>query len=324
MNELESTATLFISCMIIIACSGCLENVFDKNEENEIFMEKGLIKDCIVFDDKERCWLLLVPESIDLSIESPLVVDMHGIGGNMYLQHNLTRFANVSEEYGVYVVYPQGHNNEWNMGDDICCGDDDDFGFILEMIEIIKQKYTVDESRIYSTGWSNGCGMTQRLAAQASEIFAAAACSSMYFMDDPTADYSPIPFMEIHGLVDELVHYPTVSLVGFYYGVYNVEAALVGAIQNFENWADMNGCQGLIPEIIALEEDYDIRAYTDCENGAEVRLMTQYYSSHNPYLNDYPASSGIGRGKGNPTGIPTTEILWDFLNQHSKVIDNDN
>jgi polyhydroxybutyrate depolymerase len=192
------------------------------------------------------------------------------------------------------------------------------------MIEIIKQKYTVDESRIYSTGWSNGCGMTQRLAAQASEIFAAAACSSMYFMDDPTADYSPIPFMEIHGLVDELVHYPTVSLVGFYYGVYNVEAALVGAIQNFENWADMNGCQGLIPEIIALEEDYDIRAYTDCENGAEVRLMTQYYSSHNPYLNDYPASSGIGRGKGNPTGIPTTEILWDFLNQHSKMIDNDN
>ena len=44
---------------------------------------------------------------------------------------------------------------------------------------------------------------------------------------------------------------------------------------------------------------------------------------NNPYLNDYPASSGIGRGKGNPTGIPTTEILWDFLNQHSKIIDND-
>ena len=135
--------------------------------------------------------------------------------------------------------------------------------------------------------------MTQRLAAQASEIFAAAACSSMYFWEDPSPDYSPIPFMEIHGLVDELVHYPSVSLVGFYYGVYNIEAALVGAIQNFENWADMNGCQGLMPEIIDLQEDYDIRAYSDCENGAEVRLMTQFYTSHNPYLNDYPASSGV-------------------------------
>ena len=323
MKKLKSVSWICIF-LVVSSFTGCLDNIIGKEEINNINRNTGLNKYCIDFDDKERCWLLLVPENIDYSKESPLVIDMHGIGGNMYLQHNLTRFANVSEEHGVYVVYPQGHNNEWNMGDDICCGDDDDFGFILEMIEIIKQKYTVDESRIYSTGWSNGCGMTQRLAAQASEIFAAAACSSMYFMDDPTADYSPIPFMEIHGLVDELVHYPTVSLVGFYYGVYNVEAALVGAIQNFENWADMNGCQGLIPEIIALEEDYDIRAYTDCENGAEVRLMTQYYSSHNPYLNDYPASSGIGRGKGNPTGIPTTEILWDFLNQHSKMIDNDN
>jgi polyhydroxybutyrate depolymerase len=255
---------------------------------------------------------------MDLAKENPLIIDMHGIGGNMYLQHNLTRFSNISEEYGVYVVYPQGFNNEWNMADDLCCGDDDDFGFILEMIETITLKYAVDESRIYSTGWSNGCGMTQRLAAQASGIFAAAACSSMYFWEDPSPDYSPIPFMEIHGLVDELVHYPSVSLVGFYYGVYNIEAALVGAIQNFENWADMNGCQGLMPEIIDLQEDYDIRAYSDCENGAEVRLMTQFYTSHNPYLNDYPASSGVGRGKGNPTGIQTTQILWDFLNQYSK------
>ena len=160
--------------------------------------------------------------------------------------------------------------------------------------------------------------MTQRLAIQASEIFAAAACSSMYLLDDPSPNYSPIPFMEIHGLVDELVHYPSVSLVGFYYEIYDVEAALVGAIQNFENWADLNGCQGLFPEIIAVEDDYDIRAYSDCESGAEVRLMTQFYASHNPYLNDYPASSGVGRGKGNPTGIQTTEILWEFLSQHSK------
>ena len=319
MKKLKSVSWICIF-LVVSSFTGCLDDIIGKEENNNNNRNTGLNKYCIDFDDKERCWLLLVPENIDYSKESPLVVDMHGIGGNMYLQHNLTRFANVSEEHGVYVVYPQGHNNEWNMGDDICCGDDDDFGFILEMIEIIKQKYTVDESRIYSTGWSNGCGMTQRLAAQASEIFAAAACSSMYFMDEPSADYSPIPFMEIHGLVDELVHYPSVSLVGFYYGVYNVEAALIGAIQNFENWADMNECQGLIPEIIALEEDYDIRAYTDCENGAEVRLMTQFYSSHNPYLNDYPASSGIGRGQGNPTGIATTQILWEFMSQFSKVI----
>ena len=225
MKSMNRQIVVLIVCLISSANIGCLDNIFEEDEEGYHSIETGLTKQCINYDDKERCWLLLIPGNLTADDLSPLVIDMHGIGGNMYLQHNLTRFANISEEYGVYIAYPQGYDNEWNMADDLCCGDDDDFGFILEMIEVIKQKYIIDESRIYSTGWSNGCGMTQRLAIQASEIFAAAACSSMYLLDDPSPNYSPIPFMEIHGLVDELVHYPSVSLVGFYYGVYDVEAA---------------------------------------------------------------------------------------------------
>ena len=319
---MERIATVLLSCLLLTINSGCLDNFFESDEETTYYDEAGLSKDCIVHDNSYRCWLILIPENVANNEKVPLVIDMHGIGGTMYLQHNLTQFANLSQEHNFLVAYPQGNDNSWNMADDLCCGDDDDFGFILKMIETIIQRYTVDESRIYSTGWSNGCGMTQRLVAQASEIFAAGACSSMYFLDEPSPDYSPIPFMEVHGLVDELVHYPSLSLVGFYYGVYDVEAALVGAVQNFENWAELNGCQDLLPDIIALEEDYDIRAYSDCENGAEVRLMTQFYASHNPYLNDYPASDGVGRGKGNPTGIQTTEVLWEFLNQHSKSFEN--
>tara|TARA_B100000945_G_scaffold173804_1_gene139242 strand:- start:15 stop:959 length:945 start_codon:yes stop_codon:yes gene_type:complete len=308
----------FIILLLVSSFSGCLDNLLGSEETENHSAPVGLSKQCINYDDKERCWLLLVPGNLTANDRTPLVIDIHGIGGNMYLQHNLTRFANISERDGVYIAYPQGYDNEWNMADDLCCGDDDDFGFILEMIKTIEQKYIIDESRIYSTGWSNGCGMTQRLAVQASGIFAAAACSSMYLLDEPSSNYSPIPFMEIHGLVDELVHYPSLSLVGFYYGVYELDSLLIGAVQNFENWADLNGCQGLFPEIIAVEEDYDIRSYSDCENGAEVRLMTQFYTSHNPYLNDYPASDGVGRGKGNPTGIQTTEVLWDFIKQYSK------
>ena len=206
---MEKSTIALVACLLFTFNTGCLGEFF-KDEDNRKIIY--LSKDCINYDEKERCWLILIPENMDLAKENPLIIDMHGIGGNMYLQHNLTRFANISEEYGVYVAYPQGFNNEWNMADDLCCGDDDDFGFILRNDrKLLHKKYAVDESRIYSTGWSNGCGMTQRLAAQASEMLQPLLAHLCIFWDEPSPDYSPIPFMEIHGLVDELVHYPSVS-----------------------------------------------------------------------------------------------------------------
>ena len=45
--------------------------------------------------------------------------------------------------------------------------------------------------------------------------------------------------------------------------------------------------------------------------------MTLFYAQHNPYINDDPVSDP-GRGSGNPTEIPSTEIIWDFMKQYSK------
>ena len=43
MNELGKAATLFVTCMISTAFSGCLDNVFKNDEENEMFMEKVVL-----------------------------------------------------------------------------------------------------------------------------------------------------------------------------------------------------------------------------------------------------------------------------------------
>ena len=116
----------FITLLLLSSFSGCLDNLLGNEETENSSPPVGLSKQCILHDDKERCWLILIPENIDFTKENPLIIDMHGTGGSMYLQHNLTRFANISEEYGFYVAYPQGFNNEWNMADDLCCGDEDD------------------------------------------------------------------------------------------------------------------------------------------------------------------------------------------------------
>ena len=65
---------------------------------------------------------------------SPLVIDMHGGGDDVYQQYNTSRFANISELDSVVIAYPQGYGNLWNQTDGLCCSDEDDFGFILKMI----------------------------------------------------------------------------------------------------------------------------------------------------------------------------------------------
>ena len=311
---------LLVSSMV----SGCVSDPtkVDTEEDNPVEVdpdyEPNISEHCTDYDELERCWLLLVPLILNESAPAPLLVDMHGNGDDMYQQRWTSDFANISMEQGFFVAYPQGHNNAWNHGsslipcsDELRCSEEDDVGFILQMLDTIMQNHSVDKSRVYVTGWSNGCGMTQRLAVQASEVFAAAGCMAMYRFAEVQSDYSPIPFMEVHGLLDEIVLYATTAPAAPVFGPEK------GAIQNLESWADLNGCQGSIPEVIVSEEDYDIRGYTDCENEAQVMLVSLFFAAHNPYEHDDPVADP-GRGWANPTGVPSSTIVWEFVSQFSK------
>ena len=280
--------------------------------------ESQFSEHCIQYDNLERCWLLLVPMSLNESGNVPLVVDIHGGGDDMYQQRWTSDFANISMEQGFIVAYPQGHNDLWNMGWDsitcsvgIVCPEEDDVGFILQMVDIIMQNHSIDNSRIYLTGWSNGCGMTQRLAVEASDIFAAAGCMSMYRFVEAPSDYLPIPFIEVHGLLDEIVQYATTAHSAPFFGPEK------GAIQNLESWAELNGCQGTTPEVLESQDDYDIRGYTNCENETQVMLVTMFFAAHNPYEHDDPVHDP-GRGWANPTGVPTSTFIWEFMSKFSK------
>jgi len=317
------TWPLILLLIISSTMGGCIieegEDAQDIASTDEILdQESQFSEHCIQYDNLERCWLLLVPMSLNESGKVPLIVDIHGGEDDMYQQRWTSDFANISMEQGFIVAYPQGHNNLWNMGWDpitcsagILCTEEDDVGFILQMVDTITQNHSIDNTRIYSTGWSNGCGMTQRLAVEASDVFAAAGCMSMYRFVEAPSDYLPIPFMEVHGLLDEIIQYTTTAHSAPIFGPEK------GAIQNLESWAELNGCQGTTPEVIESQDDYDIRGYTNCENETQVMLVTLFFAAHNPYEHDDPVTQP-GRGGANPTGVPTSTMVWEFLSKFSK------
>tara|TARA_B100000530_G_scaffold336878_1_gene293211 strand:+ start:1790 stop:2785 length:996 start_codon:yes stop_codon:yes gene_type:complete len=321
--------TLTVFLLILMPFSGCIgfeDEVIENSNEEEIIESNIYSIHCQEYDYLERCWKLLVPDSIENDTLVPLVVDIHGYTQDMDKHSNMTGFAEIAIEEGFIVVYPDGYENSWNAGD-FCCGvafeeGIDDLNFLIGLVENIIDTQPIDTDRIYVSGWSNGCGMTQMLAVEASELFTAAGCMSFYLIAPPSSDYSPIPFMEVHGLLDDLILYGNTGLLY----VFGQETGWLeeGAIQNLEDWKDLNNCEGIAPEIITIQDDYDIRGYSDCENGAEVRLMTLNYGGHNPYAKDcedYESDSpddAVWSCRKNPTGIESTRILWDFLNDFSK------
>ena len=91
-------------------------------------------------------------------------VDIHGNTLTMENQRDLSQFDDIAEENGVVAVWPQGHDNSWNSG--YCCSTAgemqlNDTGLILEIIDKVVANHSIDESRIYLTGWSNGCSLSQ-------------------------------------------------------------------------------------------------------------------------------------------------------------------
>ena len=322
------TCPLVMSSLILSSfmLSGCLSSegsgILESEGEPEEEFQGMDYAECMIFEELERCWNVFVPSTVNITDNVPLIIDLHGNTVTMQNQRILSEFDEIAENNGVMAVWPQGHNNSWNAG--YCCSTAgqmglNDTGFILDMIEIIALNHSVDVNRIYLTGWSNGCIMSQRMALQASNLIAAVACTSGYlgFLDD--SEYIPIPIMEMHGVFDEIAQYSnSVRIALLEEDSQNIEAIQSGAHENLYDWANFNGCEGLIADSITPNSSYTIERFTSCENNSEVVLFTSLNGGHNLYEND-ACDLGIGWSCwGNQGVFDTHQIIWDFVSRYSK------
>ena len=310
-------------CALLISLaglSGCIGEAAHASEltspEDETPpAQAALFDECIQHDGHERCWLTHIPSTYDPASPAPLLINMHGFGGTNSDFYNYSQFNVLAEEEGFVTLYPQGVEDSWNAG--WCCGEAKDVGiddvdFILTMIETVSTNISFDATRIYSSGHSNGCAMTHKLANEASHVFAAAGCMALYLLEEPHPSYSPISLIEVHGVVDAIIPYGTSYSSSLYF-----DASLdgeEGAIQNIMDWAKMNGCEdsGGLPKVFETYADYSVMGYDACEMDTEVQLVTLNFANHWPYP---------GIDFDNPTDVDTVQIVWDFMSRFSKSDD---
>ncbi len=138
-------------------------------------------------DGHLRRWLTYVPSSYRPGAKLPLVVAIHGYSSSIFAFTGDSRWQDVAEKNRFIVVFPQAYVNAFPSRGEVYAPvwhtysyaltetATDDVEFIRQLIGITEQRYSIDATRVYATGHSNGATMTWALGLDAAELFAAIA-----------------------------------------------------------------------------------------------------------------------------------------------------
>jgi polyhydroxybutyrate depolymerase len=242
-----------------------------------------------------RIYRVHVPSGYDGSVPVPLVLDIHPLGANAEQQEAVSGMRGESDAHGFLVVYPQGVDDTWNAG--ICCGNAtiDDVGFLRALVASISAEANIDGRRVYATGLSNGGAMSQRLACDAADLFAAVAPMAFPVPFRPLSACQPVrakPVLTMMGLTDVVVPYN-----GGGFG---------SAPSTFAYWRDLDGCGSGAPDQVVERGRSRCETYTSCTQGARAGLCSVFANSfvgtslegHVVYFND---------------DFALADVAWQFL-----------
>jgi len=119
------------------------------------------------------------------------------------------RWETHATRHHMVVLYPRGRDLSFNAGR--CCGvsamrEVDDDAFLLKMLDVAKDLYPPDTTRLYLTGFSNGGMMAYRFACQHPEKVAAIGVVAAAYMARPVCmPHAAVPVMHIHGRLDGML-----------------------------------------------------------------------------------------------------------------------
>ena len=279
----------------------------------------------LVHSGLRRSYIVHIGAACDLNRPAPLVIVLHGGGGNGAGMVKLTGFNVVSDREGFIVVYPDGIDRHWNDGRGVEWyrahrQDIDDVGFISALTDELSRKLNIDAKRVYATGISNGGMMSYRLGCELSDRIAAIAAVAASLAVNKVKEWSPtrpIPVMIIAGTADPLVPWN-----GGYirYGE-RIYGTVLSVPETVEFWVEKNGCPARpvvrrLPDLDPTDGTVVRReVYSGCKGGAEVVLYAVEGGGHTwPGGLQYLPERIIGKTS---REFSASEVIWQFFKQHS-------
>jgi len=249
----------------------------------------GVSSQQLVSGQRPRAYRLFVPPGYDGHQRLPLVLDLHGSGGNAAGQARTSGLETLSASERFLVATLEGEGGRWNVP--VQEGRADDVAYVGDVISHVTARVCTDETRVYMTGFSGGGRMTSLAGCRlGSRIAAIAPVSALRFPGPCTG--RPVPVLTFHGLADPQNPYDGHAAGRGAEWLESVPDALAG-------WAKHDSCKG----DVILEDPpgpLSTMRYEGCADGTEVRLIR---------------IDGLGH-RWTREEIDTTAVMWQFFKSH--------
>jgi polyhydroxybutyrate depolymerase len=248
----------------------------------------GVSEQQLASGQRPRAYRLYVPPGYDGRRRMPLVLDMHGSGGNAAGEARTSGLEILAATEGFLVATLEAEGSRWNVP--VQEGRASDVTYVSDVIDHVAAQVCTDEARVYATGFSGGARMSSLLGCTLdSRLAAIAPVSGLRY---PTPCTGRVPVLTFHGLAD-----PQNTYDGHVPGrtgewVESVPEAMAG-------WAKNNGCKGTV----ILDDPpgpLSTMRYDGCANDTEVRMIRV---------------DGLGH-RWTREEVDTTAVMWQFFKSH--------
>jgi polyhydroxybutyrate depolymerase len=293
----------FIILVIFSIYTSC-----NKEKEDTYFPYANMM-DTVIHDGIIRTYLLHIPPGYSESEQTPLVIALHGYTSSATSFENGSRLSDKADAEGFIIAYPNGlaypwtssNPQAWNAGSQYeeWTRGTDDVGFIDDMLELIKRHYSIDASRIFVTGHSNGSRMTYRVGYELSCKIAAIAPHSGQMVFEPETHIDcPVPVLHLHATDDHTVLYNGSTAANTSDLVY----APVDSV--LSDWAAMFSCNA-DPETIFSNVDYTIKKWNCPGDYPDIELYLTNRGDHGWFTIEN-------------SGLSANDVIWNFFKAHPK------
>lgn len=274
----------------------------------------------LIVDNVERNYILYLPSGYTSDGSYPLVIVLHGGGGEAKGTMKMTGFNVIADRERFIAVYPNGQDKQWRDGR---IGEKlpkryDDVKFISCLIDTLSANYTINTKRVFATGISNGGFMSFYLAYKLSDKILAVAPVCANVPENLKDEYklsNPISMLLINGTDDKLVKYNG-GRVGF--GKFITDRGnSISTDESIGIWQKQLGCNSapIKENITDTDKDDGCYAegftYSDCLNNTQLILIKIIGGGHTwPSGPQYLPKAIVGNVC---RDFNAGEVIWGFF-----------